>query len=139
MSGREIAALYFAVAFGSIVGALSRFFASEIVAGLAGGGFPWGTLFCNATGSFLIGLYAAVTNPGGCIDASPFQRNFVMTGLCGGYTTFSAFSLETLHLVQAGDLGAAAVNVALSLLVWLMAVAFGFVLGRQINRWVLAR
>lgn len=139
MSGREIAALYFAVALGSIVGALSRFFASEIFAALVGSGFPWGTLFCNATGSFLIGLYAAVTNPHGCLEASPFQRNFVMTGLCGGYTTFSSFSLETLHLFQAGNIGAAAINVALSLAVWLIAVAFGFVLGGQINRWVLAR
>jgi CrcB protein len=100
---------YLAVALGSAVGGTARWVASEALAG--GAGFPWGTLFVNATGSWLIGLYAALTVPGGRIAAGPLQRHFVMTGICGGYTTFSVFSLETVRFLEDGRLGLAGLNI----------------------------
>jgi CrcB protein len=68
-----------------------------------GAKFPWGTLFINISGSFVIGFFFAISGPNGRFDASTNVKIFVMTGLCGGYTTFSAFSLQTLSLFQQGD------------------------------------
>ena len=91
---------YVSVALGSIVGAVARFLVSVLFVSQFGDGFPWGTLFVNVTGSFIIGFYAALTGPDGRLFVSARQRLFVMVGICGGYTTFSAFSLETLRFVQ---------------------------------------
>src|SRR5512140_2602498 len=94
------AVLYGWVAGGSIAGGLSRY-----LVGLAldtGPSFPWATLFINATGSLIIGFYATLTGPDGRMMARPEHRQFVMTGFCGGYTTFSAFSLETFRLFHTG-------------------------------------
>ena len=93
---------YISVALGSIVGAVARFLVSVLSVSQFGDGFPWGTLFVNVTGSFVIGFYAALTGPDGRLFVSPRQRLFVMVGICGGYTTFSSFSLETLRFVQSG-------------------------------------
>ncbi len=134
MTAREMARLYPAVALGSVAGALLRLFASQMLASTAGTGFPWGTLFVNVAGSFLIGLYAAISAPHGRIPGTLMQRNFVMTGFCGGFTTFSAFSLETLRLAQSGDLVRAGIYVGASLVVWLAAAALGFLSGAELNR-----
>jgi CrcB protein len=123
---------YLAVALGSAVGGTARWVASEALAG--GAGFPWGTLFVNATGSWLIGLYAALTVPGGRIAAGPLQRHFVMTGICGGYTTFSVFSLETVRFLEDGRLGLAGLNIGVSVVGWLAAVRCGYALGAWCNR-----
>jgi CrcB protein len=125
---------YAAVALGAAVGGAMRWFASELVHGWLGPGFPWGTLFVNVTGSFAIGCYAALAGPGGRLRASPRQRLFVMTGLCGGYTTFSAFSLETLGLLQAGSIGLASLNAGASVTAWLVAVWAGYTLAMRFNR-----
>jgi fluoride exporter len=93
--------LYAAVAAGSALGALARFLCSLALTGLLGPAFPWGTLAVNGLGSFLIGLYATVSEPGGRLRAGPAWRHFVIAGFCGGFTTFSIFSLETLLLVEA--------------------------------------
>src|SRR6202035_1696223 len=95
---------YIAVALGSIVGAVARFLVSVLSVSQFGDGFPWGTLFVNVTGSFGVGVFAALTGPDGRLFVSPRQRLFVMVGFCGGYTTFSAFSLETLRLLEAGHI-----------------------------------
>lgn len=131
---RRAAALYLAVALGSVIGAVLRVLVSNACLWWLGPGFPWGTLAANVTGSLAIGFYAALTGPDGRIMVGPRRRHFVMTGICGGYTTFSAFSLETLLLLQAGARGAAAANVVLSVVTWLAAVWLGHVLATRMNR-----
>lgn len=125
---------YISVAVGSVVGGVARYLASVLFMSQVGDGFPWSTLFVNVTGSFIIGFYSALTGPDGRLFASPRQRQFVMVGFCGGYTTFSAFSLETLRLVQSGNVHAAAVNVGVSVVGWLTAVWIGHALAARLNR-----
>src|SRR5579863_665864 len=105
---------YISVALGSIVGAVARFLVSVLFVSQFGDGFPWATLFVNVTGSFAIGFYAALTGPDGRLLVSARQKLFVMVGICGGYTTFSAFSLETLRLVQSGKVQTALVYLLVS-------------------------
>jgi CrcB protein len=131
---RDTAILYAVVALGSVIGGVLRATASLAIHAHLGSGFPWGTLFANVTGSFAIGFYATLSGPEGRIFAGTRQRQFVMTGICGGYTTFSVFSLETFQLARAGDLAAAGVNVVLSVVTWLAAVWFGHVLATRLNR-----
>ena len=125
---------YIAVALGSIVGGVARYLVSVLFVSQLGGGFPWGTLFVNVTGSFMIGFYAALTGPDGRLFVSPRQRQFVMVGICGGYTTFSAFSLETLRLVQSGNIQAASFNLFVSVVGWLTAVWLGHAVATRLNR-----
>jgi CrcB protein len=127
-------ALYAAVVLGSVIGAVLRALASLVLLNYAGSGFPWGTLFVNVTGSFAIGFYAALTGPDGRMFAGPRQRQFVMTGMCGGYTTFSAFSLETFRFLQVDDLLAAGFNVGISIISWFAAVWLGYVIATRLNR-----
>lgn len=131
---RNTATLYAAVALGTVIGGVLRAIASLVFVGSAGSGFPWATLFVNVTGSFVIGLYATLTGPEGRLFPGPKQRQFVMTGICGGYTTFSVFSLETLRLLDAGDLPAAGVNVGVSVFAWLTAVWAGHTIAAAFNR-----
>jgi CrcB protein len=131
---RHAAALYALIAFGSAIGGVLRAIASLAVRTHAGPDFPWGTLFVNVTGSFAIGFYATLTGPGGRLFAGSHRRQFVMTGICGGYTTCSVFSLETLILVQAGYLALAGLNIGVSTVGWLAAVWLGHILAVSLNR-----
>ncbi len=117
----------FWITLGSAVGGLARYWASNLVTAWLGVGFPWGTLVVNVSGSFVIGLFAALSGPEGRLITTPDARQFVMVGLCGGYTTFSSFSLQTLTLMQAGDSGRAALNVAGSVVLCLAAAWLGYV------------
>jgi CrcB protein len=132
--GRGAVVLYGAVILGSVIGGVLRALVSIASLALAGPGFPWATLFVNVTGSFVIGFYATLTGPDGRLLAGPRQRQFVMTGICGGYTTFSMFSLETLRLLQAREFPAAGLNVVLSVVTWLLAVWLGHMLATRLNR-----
>ena len=125
--------LYGLVALGSVIGGEARYLVGVLLQAL-GPGFPWATLFVNVTGSFLIGFYAALTGPDGRVFASSRQRQFVMTGICGGYTTFSAFSLETFQLLRAGHALTALLNFGISIIGWLLAVWLGHTLATRINR-----
>lgn len=120
---------YLLIGLGSAIGGVARAGAATAVTRLLGGGFPWGTILVNITGSALIGLVAALP----AVDGRPFLETptgqFLAVGICGGYTTFSAFSLQTLALLQQGRLLAAAGNVALSLVACLLAVWAGYALG----------
>ena len=128
------ATLYLAVALGTVIGGVLRAIASLAIHGHAEPGFPWATLFVNASGSFVIGLYATLSAPDGRLFAGPKQRQFVMTGICGGYTTFSVFSLETMRLLQAGKLPAAGINVGVSVVTWLAAAWAGHTIAARLNR-----
>ena len=121
---------YGAVAAGSALGGLARYLLS--VAGNAwwGDGFPWPTLIANLLGSFLIGLYFALNLPGGWLNDPPGRRVFVMAGFCGGFTTFSLFSLESLLLLKAGQFAALWAYLALSIGGWMTAVWLGYRVGR---------
>jgi fluoride exporter len=125
---------YISVILGSIVGAVARFLVSVLFVSQFGDRFPWGTLFVNVTGSFAIGFYAALTGPDGRLFVSARQRLFVMVGICGGYTTFSAFSLETLRLVQSGKVQTAFVYLFVSTITWIASVWIGHALAARLNR-----
>jgi CrcB protein len=133
-SARDTAVLYLAVSIGSLIGSVLRAVASMAALAYLGPGFPWGTLFVNVLGSFVIGFYATLTGPGGRVFAGTRQRQFVMTGICGGFTTFSMFSLETFILVQIGNLPAAGLNIGASIVTWLAAVWLGHMLASRLNR-----
>ena len=94
---------WIAVALGGAIGSMGRFWLAGAMAALTGPRFPWGTLLINVLGSALIGLVAGLTLTPARMGMHPDLRIFLMTGVCGGFTTFSAFSLQTLELMQAGD------------------------------------
>ncbi|HEX9718940.1 MAG TPA: fluoride efflux transporter CrcB [Ramlibacter sp.] len=122
------------MAAGSALGALARYLCSVAAVALLGPAFPWGTLTVNVLGSFLIGLYASLSEPDGRLLASPAQRQFVMAGFCGGFTTFSIFSLETLLLVDRQEFHLAAIYVTVSVALWLASVWIGYRIGSKMNR-----
>jgi CrcB protein len=111
------------VAIGSALGGVGRYAVSRARAEWLGAGFPWGTLLVNAAGSFLIGLVAGLAGPGGRIG--PDLRLFLIVGLCGGFTTFSAFSFETMELLRERHLAAAGANILFSVLLCLAGVWLG--------------
>ena len=98
------ATTWLAVAAGGALGSLARFWLAAGVAALTGARFPWGTLLINILGSFIIGLVAALTLMPARFPLPPDVRIFLMVGVCGGFTTFSAFSLQTLELLQSGEI-----------------------------------
>jgi len=121
------------VAVGGALGSISRFWASGIIANRYGQSFPWGTLFVNVSGSFIIGLFGTLTAPEGRWLVGPSGRNFFMTGFCGGYTTFSSFSLQTLNLAQEEQWLYASGNAVLNLVFCLVAVWLGHVVALKLN------
>lgn len=124
---------YLLVALGGAAGSVARFWLSGVVAERAGQTFPWGTLAVNVTGSFVIGFFATLTGDGGRLLVSPEARAFVMIGVCGGYTTFSSFSLQTLALAQDGEWLRAGGNVILSVALCLAAVWLGHLAAAAVN------
>ena len=125
---------YFWVAIGGAIGTTGRYWLSGVVARLFGETFPWGTLAINVSGSFIIGFFAALTGPDGRIFVGSTARQFVMIGICGGYTTFSSFSLQTLALVREGDMIEAGANILLSVVVCMIFVWLGTVAAALLNQ-----
>ena len=124
---------YFWIGIGSALGGMARFWLSGVSARLFGEALPWGTLLVNVSGSLIIGFFATLSGPGGRLDVDPSMRLFVMVGLCGGYTTFSAFSLQSLSLLRDGRLAAAGGYIAASLILCLLAVGLGYLLGNALK------
>ncbi len=118
------------IAAGGAVGAVSRYSASLGVYSLLGRGFPYGTLFVNVAGSFLMGLLSILLVER--FNLGPEWRAAILVGFLGSFTTFSTFSIETLNLFEQGDLARAVLNMTVSLLLCLLAVLFGVSLGRQL-------
>src|ERR1017187_6208506 len=124
---------YLWIAIGGALGSVCRFWLSGVVASRYGETFPWGTFIVNVSGSFVIGFFAALTAPEGRVLVSPGFRQFFMIGICGGYTTFSSFSLQTLNLAQESEWFKAGANAALSLILCLVAVWLGHLLAAYMN------
>lgn len=118
------------IAVGSAIGGVSRYLVGGLTQRLIGGTFPVGTLLINVTGSFLLGLilrYGVET-----ATLTPEVRAFMTIGFCGGYTTFSTFSYETVALAEDGQWTRAALYVALSVGLSLVATFLGFATAREL-------
>jgi CrcB protein len=124
---------YLWVGLGSALGGMARHGMTIAMIRLAGPEFPWGTILINVSGSFVIGLFGTITGVDGRVEVPSDARAFVMVGLCGGFTTFSAFSLQTLDLARDGRWGLALANILLSVLLCLAAVAIGHSLAMMLN------
>jgi CrcB protein len=122
---------YLWVAIGGALGSVGRYWLSGLLAARFGETFPWGTLVINVTGSFVIGIFAALAIPEGRMDSQSrmFATQFLMIGVCGGYTTFSSFSLQTLNLLREREWLYAGGNVILSVILCMIAVWLGYLLG----------
>jgi len=131
-TGQMIAYLY--IALGSALGGMARYWCSGFVAARAGETFPWGTVLINIIGSFVIGFFATFSGPDSRYLISTNARQFVMVGLCGGYTTFSSFSLQTLNLIRDGEMGAATANIGVSVVLCLLAVWLGHLAAAAFNQ-----
>jgi CrcB protein len=119
-----------AVAVGGAIGSVGRFWLTTVMTALTGPRFPWGTLLINVLGSGVIGLVAGLTLTPARVGMHPDVRIFLMTGVCGGFTTFSAFSLQTLELLQSGDVVPAFGYAVGSVVLCVLATYGGWVLGR---------
>jgi CrcB protein len=130
--------LYIWIAIGSALGGISRYACSGLSARLIGETFPWGTFLVNVIGSFIIGFFATLTEPDGRFYMSSSTRQFVMTGFCGGFTTFSSFSLQTLNLIHDGEMVRAGANIGASVVCCLIAVWAGYLVAASLNsmKWI---
>jgi CrcB protein len=126
--------IYFWVAVGGAIGSMARLWLGVKVTLLTGLAFPWGTILVNIIGSLVIGFVATLTGPSGRVVVPINAQAFVMVGLCGGFTTFSAFSLQTLELARDGRLMQAGANIMLSVVLCLTAVALGHWLAALFGR-----
>lgn len=122
-----------AVALGGAIGSVARFWLTALSERLFGGEFPWGTIIANVSGSFLIGIIAALPILGPRDLLGPLGRQFLMVGIMGGYTTFSSFSLQTLTMLQHGHVAKALANVAGSVALCLVAVWAGYALSASFS------
>ncbi|MFC3323636.1 fluoride efflux transporter CrcB [Mesorhizobium cantuariense] len=117
---------------GGALGTLARYVISVLALPISGP-LPWGTIIINVTGSLLIGFFGTLTFSSGRFPVSETLRLFVMIGICGGYTTFSSFSLQTLDLIRTGGLAKAALNIGLSVVLCVGAVALGHLMAARLN------
>ena len=133
MGIKDAMVAYIWVALGGALGTTARYWLSGVVARSFGETFPWGTLIINVTGSFVIGFFGALTGPDGRLFVGSTARQFVMIGMCGGYTTFSSFSLQTLNLMNDGEWLRAGANIGMSVVLCVIAVWAGVILAGSIN------
>lgn len=120
------------VILGGATGTFARYAVSLLTLPISRG-VPWGTIGINLSGSFLIGFFGTLTLAHGRFAVPENVRLLVMVGFCGGYTTFSSFSLQTYDLLRADAPGRAVANIVLSLGLCLSAVAAGHALGAALN------
>jgi len=131
MSSQEsIGMSYFLVAIGSALGGVVRYALTRLTLHMSGD-FPWGTIMINVLGCLVIGFFGTFTFAGGRFAASENMRLFVMVGICGGFTTFSSFSLQTFDLVRSGAPLRAGLNIIASVLLCFASVALGHFLAHQ--------
>jgi CrcB protein len=124
---------YFWVGLGGALGSVGRYWMAVAVTLITGPAFPWGTILINVLGSFVIGFFSNLTGTGGTLIVPTDARAFVMVGICGGFTTFSSFSLQTLDLAREGRWFPALANIVMSVLFCLAAVIAGYAAAAWIN------
>jgi CrcB protein len=117
------------VAIGGALGSGSRYLVGAAIQSRAGGDFPLATLIINVVGSLLLGFILEYAT--GSAAMSPATRLLLSTGFCGGFTTFSTFSHETVRLIQAGEYRRATVYVGLSLILSFTAIVVGYAIARS--------
>jgi len=117
---------YLYVALGGALGTLARFWLANWMAVVTGAEFPWGTLLINILGSFVISFFGFLTGTAARFAVPYDARVFVTVGICGGFTTFSSFSLQTVDLLRVGQPARALLYVAASVILCLAACALGF-------------
>jgi CrcB protein len=120
------------VMIGGALGSFARYALSFLMLPVSRN-LPWGTITINILGSFIIGFFGTLTLAQGRFPVSENWRLFVMVGICGGFTTFSSFSLQTLDLLRSGATVRAGVNIALSVALCIAAVALGHSAAAQLN------
>lgn len=133
MPDARVVRTYLIIALGGGLGSAARFWLSDLGSTLIYGTFPWGVLMVNLIGCFVIGFVSEATGSSGMLNVAPDTRAFVIVGLCGGFTTFSSFSLGTLALLLKGQLLAPLAYILSSVLGCLIAVAIGVWLVRFTN------
>jgi CrcB protein len=121
---------YLWVTIGSALGGFLRYAITRLTLPYSIG-FPFGTILINVLGSFVIGYFGTLTLQSGRYPASENLRLFVMVGICGGFTTFSSFSLQTFDLMRYGAWGRALANALLSVVLCVAAVAAGHLLAHR--------
>jgi fluoride exporter len=129
-----IGARYAFVALGAAIGGMTRYGLAGLIGNWAGATFPWGTLVVNITGCFVIGIFNTLTGPDGVLLVPLNTRLFVMVGICGGYTTFSSFSLESLNLMSNGEWASAGSYILASVVFCLVGVWLGHITAVELNR-----
>jgi len=117
---------------GGAIGTLIRYLISVLTT-TAPHQLPWSTMAINIAGSFLIGFFGTMTLANGRFPASENVRLFVMVGICGGFTTFSSFSLQTFDLLRKGNIWRAGINVLASVVLCICAVALGHFVAAHFN------
>jgi CrcB protein len=127
---------YLWVAIGGALGSVARYGIGGLISEKFGATFPWNTLFVNVTGSFVIGVLGALTSPEGKMtpQSRALATQLFITGVCGGYTTFSSFSLQTLNLIRDRQWFYAGGNMLLSVFLCMIAVWLGYLLGSMVKR-----
>jgi len=125
--------IYVLIAVGGAIGSVGRHWLSTLVAAKTADVFPWGTFWVNVSGCLAIGFFAFAGGPGNRFLGSNESRLFFMTGLCGGFTTFSAFSLQTFALLRAGDGVRATAYVVASVVLCILATWLGQILAMSFN------
>lgn len=121
----------FLIFIGAGVGGITRFILGSVVYALTGRNFPWGTLFINLTGSFVMGfLYVVITER--YTNLAPNLIALVLVGFLGGYTTFSSFSIETLRLFQDGKIFYGIMNIVASNILGIILVWLGYVFAQKL-------
>jgi CrcB protein len=125
---------YLAVMVVGAFGCAARMWLSNFLAERYGPAFPIGTLVVNVLGCFIIGVFAELTRPDGGILVHPVIRQAVMIGFLGGFTTFSSFGLQTISLISDGEWGYAALNIVLSVALYLAAVWIGQIIAALVLR-----
>jgi len=120
------------VMLGGAIGTLARYLIGLAALPISQN-LPWGTIVINIAGSFIIGLFGTLTLTHGRYPMPENVRLFVMIGICGGFTTFSSFSLQTLDLLRNGAMGRAAINVVASVVLCVAAVALGHFVAARVN------
>lgn len=127
------ALIYLAIALGSALGGVTRYWCYGITLRLLGPLFPFGTLTVNVIGSSFIAFFATLSGPDGRLLIPAHFRQFVMAGFCGGYTTFSTFSLETLFLLRDGQWAKAGANIGASVVLCLAGAWAGYLAATALN------